>query len=104
MSSVTSCVGGGLYICFTCLHVPYSTVTLFTGLGCWHTCVFSYEPWWDEFGWLLSCGGFVLVGGWSCYVVHQRHRWGGGRGDPGLDHMSVVGFPWKRPAGGIQQT
>jgi hypothetical protein len=28
MSSVTSCVGGGLFICFTCLHVPYSTVTL----------------------------------------------------------------------------
>jgi hypothetical protein len=23
----TSCVGGGLFICFTCLHVPYSTVT-----------------------------------------------------------------------------
>jgi hypothetical protein len=30
MSSVTSCVGGGLFICFTCLHVPYSTVTLIT--------------------------------------------------------------------------
>jgi hypothetical protein len=28
MSSVTSCVGGGLFICFTFLHVPYSTVTL----------------------------------------------------------------------------
>jgi hypothetical protein len=30
MSSVTSCVGGGLFICFTCLHVPYSTVTVTT--------------------------------------------------------------------------
>jgi hypothetical protein len=30
MSSVASCVGGGLFICFTCLHVPYSTVTLIT--------------------------------------------------------------------------
>jgi hypothetical protein len=30
MSSVTSCVGGGLFTCFTCLHVPYSTVTLIT--------------------------------------------------------------------------
>jgi hypothetical protein len=30
MSSVTSCVDGGLFICFTCLHVPYSTVTLVT--------------------------------------------------------------------------
>jgi energy-converting hydrogenase Eha subunit C len=30
MSSVTSCVGGGVFICFTCLHVPYSTVTLIT--------------------------------------------------------------------------
>jgi hypothetical protein len=32
MSSVTSCVGGGLFICFTCLHctVPYSAVTLIT--------------------------------------------------------------------------
>jgi hypothetical protein len=30
MSSVTTCVGGGLFICFTCLHVPYSTVTLIT--------------------------------------------------------------------------
>jgi hypothetical protein len=43
MSSVTSCVGGGLFICFTCLHVPYSTVTInntrllcydSTGTGC----------------------------------------------------------------------
>jgi hypothetical protein len=30
MSSVTSCVGGGWFLCFTCLHVPYSTVTLIT--------------------------------------------------------------------------
>jgi hypothetical protein len=30
MSSVTSGVGGGLFLCFTCLHVPYSTVTLIT--------------------------------------------------------------------------
>jgi hypothetical protein len=32
MRGVTSCVGGGLFmfICFTCLHVPYSTVTLIT--------------------------------------------------------------------------
>jgi hypothetical protein len=28
MSSVTSCVGGGLFICFTCLHVPCSTATM----------------------------------------------------------------------------
>jgi hypothetical protein len=27
MSSVTSCVGGGLFICFTCLHVPYSSTS-----------------------------------------------------------------------------
>jgi hypothetical protein len=32
MSSVTSCVGGGLFICFTCLHVPYRTVTVNTML------------------------------------------------------------------------
>jgi hypothetical protein len=30
MSSVTSCVSGGLFICFTCLHVPYNTATLIT--------------------------------------------------------------------------
>jgi hypothetical protein len=30
MSSVTSGVGGGLFDCFTCLHVPYSTVTFLT--------------------------------------------------------------------------
>jgi hypothetical protein len=34
MSSVTSCVGGGLFICFTCLHVPYSTVNLITSVQC----------------------------------------------------------------------
>jgi hypothetical protein len=33
MSSVTSCLGWGLFICFTCLHVPYSTVTLITCLS-----------------------------------------------------------------------
>jgi hypothetical protein len=32
MSSVTSCVGGGLFFCFTCLHAPYSTVTSITTL------------------------------------------------------------------------
>jgi hypothetical protein len=32
MRSVTSCVGGGWFLCFTCLHVPYSTVTLITVL------------------------------------------------------------------------
>jgi hypothetical protein len=30
MSSVTSCVRRGLFICFTCLHVPYSTVIFIT--------------------------------------------------------------------------
>jgi hypothetical protein len=35
MGSVTRCVGGGLFICFTFLHVPYSTVTL-TTTGLWH--------------------------------------------------------------------
>jgi hypothetical protein len=35
MSSVTSCVSGGLFICFTCLHVPYSTVTTII----WYTCI-----------------------------------------------------------------
>jgi hypothetical protein len=33
MSSVTSCVGGGLFICCPCLHVPYSTVILITWCG-----------------------------------------------------------------------
>jgi hypothetical protein len=32
MSSVTCCVGGGLFICFTCLHVPCITVTLLQGM------------------------------------------------------------------------
>jgi hypothetical protein len=39
MSSVTSCVGGGLFICFTCLHVPYSTVTLLTKNASQSACV-----------------------------------------------------------------
>jgi hypothetical protein len=30
MSSVTSCVGGGLFICFTCWHTRFSTDTNFT--------------------------------------------------------------------------
>jgi hypothetical protein len=54
VSSVTSCVGGGLFICFTYLHVPYSTVTLITysvveivaisrrasPSSCWHVLLF----------------------------------------------------------------
>jgi hypothetical protein len=40
MSSVTSCVGGGLFICFTCLHVPYSTVTSIT---CFATLVVTLQ-------------------------------------------------------------
>jgi hypothetical protein len=38
MSSVTSCVGGGWFLCFTCLHVPYSTVTLITCKQRLHWC------------------------------------------------------------------
>jgi hypothetical protein len=66
MGSATRCVGGGLFICFTCLHVPYSTVTLITWKLCDPKCLqgkhftSSYEQ-------LSLCDTICLAGSLASY-------------------------------------
>jgi hypothetical protein len=59
MSSVTSCVGGGWFLCFTCLHVSYSTVTFITRV--WQTASCA------------TCHVLLLVEGFWRNTVHIYH-------------------------------